>query len=369
MPADHQFLTFDAAPPSLATELATQLANYYAKQSLSRNQWRKLPSQTCSWKLHDKSSSGDGSIAITPKTSNPFHLEGIRTHLIEKRSFDHAVFVLPTPDCEWLDPYVDLANHSHFTDENGDSVRLRIMTPLGPEFPLAPTLDREGIAHMSLQKLLLESILSHRAWLVANSFSFDAIEWFARLRSIVSEAVSLLENTLHQFYYKAKYAPLATWSFDADTLVKRNSGRLKDKLQWVRQVTGNPLNCPQGLAALDRVKTVRNHLQHFDPPVFALTLEDATGWLNDICTLAELAWMLRRNMGALPSGPLIRLLLSPRVKFAPSPRTTSARRPKQTRTSGYATSSEQAMQSGNHWRHDTAIGTLTLNFCRYERLD
>jgi hypothetical protein len=222
----------------------------------------------------------------------------------------------------------------HFLDESGQSCRMPIPTTLGDSFPCVPQLDREGHAFNSFQTISQNLIVSLRSKLVNNSNAYSSGEWFQDLRSLITECVSLIDMTLHQLYWKAASSPLPGWAFKPERLGSRFGRRLQDKIGWVYQITGKPLNANEHLEAFIELKDLRNHLQHFDPPCFCYTMENVCDWLNKVHSVALLAWEMRRCMGSPLSVPLIRMLLSPVVEFAPLD--PSARRIAQPHDVGYA---------------------------------
>jgi hypothetical protein len=91
------------------------------------------------------------------------------------------------------------------------------------------------------------------------------------------------------------------------------------------------------------VKTLRNHLQHFDPPSFACTWEEVAEWLNDVLLVVRLGQKIRAVVQALPSVAMIELLLQRRATFRP-------RDPGRTRVPlsgalGYKSANEAALRS------------------------
>jgi hypothetical protein len=71
------------------------------------------------------------------------------------------------------------------------------------------------------------------------------------------------------------------------------------------------------LRALETVKMLRNHLQHFDPPSFAYTWEEVSEWLNDVLLMVRLGQKIRAVVQPLPSVAMIELLLQRRAIFRP----------------------------------------------------
>ena len=72
------------------------------------------------------------------------------------------------------------------------------------------------------------------------------------------------------------------------------------------------------VARFTKLKDLRNHLQHFDPPSFSYSLEDAIPWLNYVLDCGHLNWAMRRCFGSRMSIPLVELLLQRPVHFVPA---------------------------------------------------
>src|SRR5262249_50769929 len=123
----------------------------------------------------------------------------------------------------------------------------------------------------------------------------------------------------HQLYFMAQYRGRDRgWRFDPDKLGPRHGQRLKDKLAWIGQITGRPLdNAAEELKAFHRLRTVRNHFNHFDPPCVAYTVEDVVGWLNDVPMVGRLAWKIREKANAQLSTHLVEVIALPRAEFVP----------------------------------------------------
>lgn len=93
---------------------------------------------------------------------------------------------------------------------------------------------------------------------------------------------------------------------------------MADKLGWIYQITGNPLHLTaEERASFGRLKDLRNHLNHFDPPCFCYTVEDVATWLNDIRAFAQISWKIRLAVGSPLSAPLIAMLLFREIVFVP----------------------------------------------------
>lgn len=340
----HRFLAFiDNPDRDLIRDLSLQLANYYAKTKLSRNQWAKQKKVSCRWEMRDKDK--DGRIVATERTSQPFHVEDFIKDLRANAVFEPQKYDLPNPMSRWLDSsFTAWMNFYSRSNTGNHSLAFRSHLKLGPGFPLKPTIDREGAMYTSFQQILIDRIATLRRWLVENSHLMHTDEWFQNFRTLICEVVSLVDNTLHQLYFKAQYEPLPGWKFDPNTLGERHGRRLMDKLAWVYQITGVALNFPPGKKALGIIKDVRNHLQHFDPPCLAWTCEEMADWLNQIRLVMQYVWHIRQCASAMPSLPLISLLLQREVKFVP----TEPSKPRHPRGPhvGYPTTSPDALAKG-----------------------
>ncbi|MBK9002204.1 MAG: hypothetical protein IPM35_41320 [Myxococcales bacterium] len=242
---------------------------------------------------------------------------GIIEQELERGGFDYAKLNLTDPACDWLDAQVVASPRFHMVDQAGDTLKFQIPTTIGDKFPIVPLIDREGTAISSPQRAIQTRILALRERLVGQSSSFESDEWFQDLRNLFSECTSLVDVTLHQTYYRAKYNPMTGWAFDAAKLGPPYGRRLVDKLAWVHAITGRHLNAHEDINGFTRIKNLRNHLQHFDPPCFCFTLEDVATWLNDVKATARLAWKIRLAVGSPLSVPLMQILLAPDVRFVP----------------------------------------------------
>lgn len=313
---EHNYLQFKKPKPRrrILRDIAVDLLNFYFHESLTRSRWLKQRPLRCGCFVISKDNNGND--VRKDWQSKPVSVASFEDQL-EQGRFDHTRFNINAPRCEWLDASVDVAPGFHVVGSDGTAVRVRMPTTLGSAFPLVPTLDREGHAFNSFQLLLLKRLLDLRERVTQNSENFMGLDWFQELRSLISDAVSLIDTTLHQLYHKAKYDPLDGWTFDENRLGSRFGRRLTDKLCWVYRITGKHLNAPIGTKAFLRVKALRNHLQHFDPPCFCYTLEDVASWLNSVRDVADLNWKIRKAIGSPLCEPLIELLLAPDVIFVP----------------------------------------------------
>lgn len=318
VPAHRYFAWAPPKPNEKAVrDIALSLLNKYTKQKRSRTKWKAIKAFKIEWKepKYDK----DGKIAtLEPRTSVPMTIEDLETHIEAERTYDFKKFGLFDPRCDWLDASVDVAPSFHVFDQTSNrALTFNIPSPLGEKYPYHAALDREGKAFSSFQALLLRRVGSLRARLVEHCEDVFSDLWFQDFRSLVSECVALIDTTLHQIYFKAKYEPLPGWKFDEAQLGPRHGRRLTDKLGWIYKITGNYLHADEEKQGFVLIKDLRNHLQHFDPPSFCFSLEDVTVWLNKVLACARLNWAIRQCVDSPLSVPLIELLLQPEVVFVP----------------------------------------------------
>ncbi|MGK4001144.1 hypothetical protein WMF31_00865 [Sorangium sp. So ce1036] len=320
----HSFLRYISPKPHrrVVHELAVALMNQYFNASLSRRQWLKQPRQPAAWHFDNHS-----------RKSKPIDINIIES-LLETGTFDFNALDIFDPRCNWLDSSIHIKARVHLPGSDGKSVVFRIPTNLGSSFPYVPHLDREGHALNSLQIMSQKRILELHSIVVSESHSYDQLSWFQNLRSYICECVSLIDMTLHQIYYKARYSPLPGWTFNKNKLGPRFGRRLSDKIAWIYKITSKHLGAEDELKEFYILKDLRNHLQHFDPPCICYTLEDVAHWLNGIHSVAALAWKIRKCIGSPLSVPLIEMLLTPVVEFVPSD--TSLPRIPQPSNVGYA---------------------------------
>jgi hypothetical protein len=276
--------------------------------------------------------------------SQPFHVDDLIRDLTRDRAFDHKKYDLPDPMCRWLDSSFSPDFHATASDGRQLALTVRVTTNLGPRFPMSPTLDREGIAYTSFQGMLIRRLSQTIDKIIEGSALQDMDSWLHDLRTLASETVSLVDNTLHQLYFKAKYDPLPGWVFDSAALGERHGRRVVDKLKWVYQITRRELHAKHEVAAFVRVKTLRNHLHHFDPPSFACSVEEVADWIRDVISVARLMWRVRALAGAMPSRELIALLLHPEADFAP--KHPDLRRVGPPRFVNYGSTSEATLELG-----------------------
>lgn len=315
---------------ALAREIVKDWLNYLCHRDFSISQWRKAGV----FVLEGTNDQGiPHSVTLT--------FNKVLDHVIEKRNFNVEDFSIKderfTP---WPDASGSLSLQFYWANQatNWKPQRMFLGSKSIANFPLVPGVDREGIVFNPLHPHLVKMIIEARRRLVENSFSmltFDT-SWLHDLLSFFNFSVSLIEAWLTQVYYKAKYDPVpAGLKFDAQKMGNTYNRRLKDKLAWIGHVTGRPLeNIDKEARIFTTLKEIRNHLNHFDPPVFAATIEDVAGWLNMIFGVASLLWKTRRHLLLPPDRAVIQLLFQERVEFVPQ--NPGIRRLPQ--TAGYASS-------------------------------
>lgn len=308
-------LKYDPAPPiSARTNAIVQaLLNHWSPRSMSVSQWKKQPPFSVT-STDDKGA---------PLKSTPLSFDQLSKHLKENRKLLHAELKLPRVQCAWLDPSVVVRQlfYAPVNPPNTGSFALALTSKLGAAFPILPMVDREGLALSSLQHHLTQTVIRTRHQLVSRSDRMLGADdtWLDDLMVYMNSSVALVENLLHQLYYKAKFdAPAMGWKFDEERLGQTHRRPLKEKIRWVYDITGQLVNSMDDqLRNVMKLKEIRNHLNHFDPPAFAMTIEDAALWLNFCDDLAVLLSKLRQKIGSPLSVPLIELLLLPRVEWSP----------------------------------------------------
>ncbi len=289
-------------------EIVKYLLNYYLKKELSINKLRKLEK-----------------ITITNQKTLQSHIityDQLDKYLLVNHSFKYEDFGLYEIKCKWLDGDINIGLHQHAVaakaDGNGfDSLKMKLDMSLGEKFPLKPSLDREGVMYNSFQKTLSKKILSQHTYLVENSHDFVNEDWLYTLISMFSNCISVVDITLNQTYLKAEYDPLDGWKFCKEKLGVRHNRRITDKLKWIYQITGNQLDSiEKEMEAFNIIRVLRNHTQHFDPPCFGFSLEEAAQWLNKVRFIGGLLFKMRRALGSEINDNIIALMLLPDVKFS-----------------------------------------------------
>jgi hypothetical protein len=330
----HHYLAFNPEPPpsGLVHEIAAYILNNLCRTSHSISQFRKNIKR-----LTLPALSG----AALGQTID---FEQLSEHLRTSRELSPGTIGEALLSSDLLDSPVTLHRDYHMLPGHTEAMAFHLETPYGASFPIRPALDREGFAFASFQGAIQSNLLYLRRHLVETSDSAvnsTDTKWLNTVRALINECISLIEITLHQLYYAAEYQVRPGWRFDPDRLGSRYNRRFNDKLKWVGEITGRHLdNAQKEIAAVNELREVRNHLNLFDPPCVAMSIEDVAHWANLVPKTAGLAWKLRSKLGEQITPELIQLLLVPKVVFVPR----DPNRPRDTQTDafGYRSSCQPA---------------------------
>ena len=302
----HRYLEFSKAKP-LKTKVANSAAhilNSYThgyQNWLSPNQYRKL----------DKIVMSAGNSPFGK--SLEFRFDDLVSHIQLSRDFNSSCFGLPAQNSFWLDssPSISLEGPLRVV-ESREPLKL-LSVPLGKDFKIQPVIDRAGVAFATCQPLLQENILTSFNRLVMNSneaLELGKGDWFHNLRMMITDCVSLVDISLHQLYYKAR--------FDPTKVSKKDGMRIREKFCWVYQITGMKLDDVAGeRKSFNLLKSIRNHLNHFDPPYFAFLLQEVADWMNRVSDIGTLLWKIRERMQEPVNRELVRMIALPIVEFNP----------------------------------------------------
>ena len=320
MSNNHYYFTFKNEPrPGVVPKVTVEILNFYARKNLSKKIWVKEPEFYLGYT--NFSPEQPETTNSKNQTSLTISYGIIAKHLHSNNSFSCSDFNLPLYECFWLDNTIDIQMGFHKFDLNSTEA-LGVVVPLnqayGKKYPITLKLDREGHLYKSLQNGLIKHILKNRKKLVEESNKALTVDWILDLRNLISDTVSLVDITLNQLYTKAEYDPLPHWNFDKVKLGDKFGRRFKDKLKWVHQISGNPLdNARDELISFNNLRRIRNHMMHFDPPSFVVTLEEIEIWLNQIIDVAFLLAKIRDKIGITSSESLATMMLQKDVLFIP----------------------------------------------------
>ncbi|HTA83339.1 MAG TPA: hypothetical protein VK783_10410 [Bacteroidia bacterium] len=314
MENQHKFITQTVKPKQgMIPEAGLNLTNYYlnGNKGIGLENWKKEKRDfTVKW--FNK--------AEIPQESKKINYRIICDHIRETGTFSTQFFNLPTIECLWMDHSLDMKIDFHHSDHLGETLGLASGIPqqqYGEKYPIKPLLKREGNLYTSFQPQLMARVMRERLNLIENSDKALEDEWVFQLRTLISDTISLLDITLNQVYIKAEYDPLPGWKFDKNKIGERHGRRLNDKLKWVFQITGTPINIEPEQASLEALKELRNHLMHFDPPSLVVTIEEAAIWLNQLIDIAMILVKIRKALKVEVSTSLINLILQKEVQFIP----------------------------------------------------
>lgn len=310
---EHKYLHFsEKSRVGTNTEVAFRITEHYFGKKQSRKNWRK-----------DKKLYNINWIDGNQKkqSSRPLNYLTIAKFIRDNSFFDTKEFNLSPIDCFWLDASLDVAVNWHTFDHTAPN-GLTIFDgftkqQFGEKYPIEPKLIREGRSFTTLQPQLLNRIRRLRDKLVANSQVIVDDDWFFDLRSLISDSVSLVEITLTQFYIKAEYDPLLGWTFDKELLGERHGRRFEDKINWIYKITGNHLAAELYMPSFTKLRKLRNHFMHFDPPSLIVTMEEASIWINYVIDVGFLLIRMRDAMGVESSLSLLNFVLQKDVIFNP----------------------------------------------------
>jgi hypothetical protein len=308
----HRFLSYKPENPQVSevNRIATSLLNMMFNLNMSTSKYRKYPNLSISWS-HPKMGMQSGTLRYSD----------VVNHIAATRSLNHELLSIPNPGWNWLDNsnLILATDMSPMQDETG-TLTFNLETNLGEGFPFKPNIDREGIACASFQMPMQKNIVKLHKALVndSNTFLEYDSDWLTNLRTLISDSVTLVDMTLHQLYYAAKYGASPTLTFDYEKLGSPNGRRIADKLKWIYPITGKPLDdVAEEIAAFNKIKKVRNHLTHFDPPCFALTIDDVVTLLNMFPLYGRFLWKIRNKIGVNITSDIISILLLPTVVVVP----------------------------------------------------
>lgn len=310
----HRYIQFsEDARAGAVTEAGFIVIEHFFKDYQPRNKWRR------DQRLFTVSQTDDRGVTTV---SGKFNYLTVASSIREHSYFNPDLFGLLPMECQWMDFTLDMSFNTQFKGPNGDEGRLHFVdgTPqqfYGANYPIKPALDREGRSFSTMQPLMLKRIIRMRKKMIETSNLALTPDWFLDFRTLVSDVVSVVEITLNQIYIKAEYDPLPGWTFDKEKLKERHGRRFQDKLKWVYQISGRHLGAEQYLPACNRLRELRNHLMHFDPPSLTLTLEETTSWLNDMVDIGYLLIAIRRALKLPLSYDLVNYILQRDAVFVP----------------------------------------------------
>ena len=305
---NHKYLSYHEINNKKVNFMAQNLLNTYLKSNHSINQLKKLKDIQISY-LKDNNPNNE-------KTSNLISYDKIRQNIKTNKAFHASDFNLFELSCNWLDGEVAISLPQLFVDQKGKTVKMHLNMPYGENFPIKPLLDREGIMYNSFQGAIAQKIIKIHHDLIDRSNEIFDSDWMFDLITLISTTISLLDITLNQLYIKAEHDPFPGWKFDRKVLRERQGRKLVDKLKWVNQITGKSLdNIKDERISLIKLKSVRNHTQHFDPPCFGYTIEDVASWLNLISDIGVLVLKVRNKIGSEGNEKLYEIISLPVVKY------------------------------------------------------
>ena len=312
----HKFITASDKPISGAISfVGFYLMEYYLKEhNFSRKRWKKERKEvTMDWHVDEG----------VQEQSKPFNYLMITKYIREKGYFNNLRFHLPPLFCFWLDESIDFKIDWHRLDTSPDGLTAMDGTTeqqFGKNYPIKPSIDREGHLFSTFQPQILERVGRQRTRLIETSENVLTDEWVFDFRSLINDTISLVDITLTQIYIKAEFDPLEGWRFNKEKLGNRQGRRLADKLKWIYKITGNHLGAEKYMPSFNELRMLRNHLMHFDPPSLVITIEEIVKWLNQIIDVGYLLIKIRIAIGVPVYIQLLNLVLLKEAVFKPLPK-------------------------------------------------
>lgn len=308
---NHTFIVSSGKPKiGMISHAAQLMANQYLRDSISVKKWQKFKNEvTVDYKAGP----------LAGKSSKPINYLIFAKAIRETGGFFPEQFDLLDHHCDWLDGTMEFKMNFHMIDETGvfGLSSGDLQNYYGKEYPIKPTLQREGRLYTSYQPQLIQRIIRDRNAIIQNSAAALSDDWVFDLRNLISNVISLVEICFTQLYIKAEFDPLPGWNFSKERLGERHGRRMKDKFKWIYQITGSNLNIEGEFSSFEKLRELRNHLMHFDPPSLIISLEEAAIWLNHIIDVAMILIKIRLAIGVAISADLINLLVQYEAVFIP----------------------------------------------------
>jgi hypothetical protein len=305
----HKYFGFTTIRKGLVSEVSLKLTKRYLS-SVKQNaeKWRKDKRLFTIFNSDLK------------RQSKQFIYLAISKFVRENNHFDHHYFDLPWLHECWLD---HSNNHRMTFHRNVDGqswitfLDADLEVLYNNKFPLKPQIAREGVLLSSFFEPIIDRMIKSRIRLVEESQIALTLDWLFDLRGLINDSLSSIDILLNTIYTKAELDPPKGWSFDKSKLGDKHNIRFKDKLKWIYKISGNHLNIEKEISSLMHLKQIRNHLNHFDPPCFAMTLEEVASWFNMILDIGLIHINIRETMGIQTSILLYNFILQPEIRFIP----------------------------------------------------
>lgn len=328
----HKYFYFEHRRPEgrIPYVTLTLIEQYVRSKKQTANQWKADKSlSVVNWEKDGKKI-----------TSEPINYSIILNHIKSQGEFNPYKLGLPFISEQFIDVTTSFGVTTHvLTDGTKPQGHFQMWNDqlfLGDKYPITPSLSREGMLVSSFFDAFIRRIIQNRIALVETSTNFFSFDWLFLFKDLVNDSISSIEIVLHLIYNKAQYDPLPSWSFDEQKLGSKYGRRFKDKLKWAYQISGNTLNIEKQQKSLFWLQELRNHLNHFDPPSFCITMEECAATLNAIVDIGMIHLSIRKALGLGASISLINLVLQPSVVFQPEEKF-SKRAPFDAQTEGYNT--------------------------------